>query len=177
MISGRIKTELVKNQLMDNAAIIKSFYTSFAAGNAEGMISCYDPAIVFTDPAFGELKGDDAKNMWRMLVQRSKGEIKITFDNVKADEKTGSANWIAEYKFAQTGRKVINKISAQFEFENGKIIKHTDHFSLWNWARQALGWKGFLFGGTSFLKAKIQKQTKGLLKQYSDKLQRNRESI
>ena len=156
---------------MNNAAIIRHFYTSFAEGNAEEMISCYDPAIVFTDPAFEELKGEDAKNMWRMLVQRSKGNIKIIFDTVKADEKSGSASWIAHYTFAQTGRKVINKISAEFEFYNGKIIKHTDHFSLWNWSRQALGWKGFIFGGTSFLKAKIQMQTTTLLKNYSTKKQ------
>lgn len=136
------------------------------------MINCYDPAIIFSDPAFGELKGDDAKNMWRMLIERSKGDIRITFDNVKANEKTGSANWIAEYIFTQTGRKVVNVISAQFEFKDGKIIKHTDHFSLWKWARQALGWKGFLFGGTSFLKAKIQKQTNGLLKAYAAKQHR-----
>ncbi len=155
---------------MDNAAIIRHFYSSFAQGNAEEMISCYDAAIVFTDPAFGELKGGDAKNMWRMLVQRSKGELKITFDNVKADERSGSASWMAEYTFTQTGKKVINKISAAFEFHNGKIIKHTDHFSLWNWSRQALGWKGFLFGGTSFLKAKIQKQANHSLKSYVGKM-------
>ncbi|CAN5808087.1 nuclear transport factor 2 family protein [soil metagenome] len=152
---------------MNNQEIIQNFYTAFSKGDAEGMISCYDPAIIFTDPAFGELKGEDAKKMWRMLIERSKGEIKITFDNVKADERSGSANWVAEYKFAQTGRKVINKIKAVFEFRDGKIIRHTDHFSMWNWAKQALGFKGFLLGGTSFLKARIQKQTNGLLKNYS----------
>jgi len=41
--------------------------------------------ILFEDPAFGELKGDDAKNMWRMLVERSKGEIQITFKDIEAD--------------------------------------------------------------------------------------------
>lgn len=157
---------------MDNAEIIRNFYTSFSKGDAEGMIGCYDPAIIFTDPAFGELRGDDAKNMWRMLIFRSKGEIKISFDNVKADDRTGSANWMAEYRFAQTGRKVINRISAEFEFRGGRIIRHTDHFSMWNWARQALGWKGFLLGGTSFFKARIQKQTTGLLKDYTNRKQK-----
>lgn len=154
---------------MDNAELIRNFYNSFSKGDAEGMTGCYDPAIIFTDPAFGELKGDDAKNMWRMLILRSKGEIKISFDNVKADERSGSANWVAEYRFAQTNRKVVNKIASEFEFRGGRIIRHTDHFSMWNWARQALGWKGFLLGGTSILKATIQKQTNGLLKSYTEK--------
>jgi ketosteroid isomerase-like protein len=152
---------------MTNTELITKFYSSFAHADAEGMISCYHDEIVFSDPAFGELKGDDAKNMWRMLVERSKGEIKIAFNNVQANEKTGSANWIAEYTFTQTGRKVVNKVAAEFEFRDGKITRHNDHFSIWKWARQALGMKGFLFGGTSFLQAKIQKQTNTLLKKYS----------
>lgn len=155
---------------MSNTDLIRTFYESFARGDAEGMTGCYDERIVFTDPAFGELKGDDAKNMWRMLLARSKGGIKIAFDDVQADDKTGSANWTAEYAFGQTGRKVVNRISARFEFQNGKISRHTDHFSMWKWSRQALGPIGWLLGWTPIMKARIQKQTRQLLKKYTDKL-------
>ena len=75
---------------MTNAELISHFYTSFAKGDAEGMVSCYDDAIQFKDPAFGALKGEGAKNMWRMLIGRNKGNIHITFSNVTANEKTGS---------------------------------------------------------------------------------------
>lgn len=153
----------------NNKILIRNFYQSFANTDAEGMIACYDDAIVFTDPAFGTLKGDDAKNMWRMLIANSKGKTKINFSDVKADDKTGSAHWIAEYTFSQTGRKVINKISASFEFANGKIVRHTDHFNLWKWSGQALGWKGWLLGWTPFMKNKIQKQTHKLLSAYKSK--------
>lgn len=151
---------------MTNTELIKKFYESFAKADTEAMVNCYDDNIVFSDPAFGELKGNDAKNMWRMLLSRSK-DIKITFDNVKADDKFGSANWKAEYVYSQTGRKVINKISTQFEFQNGKIIKHTDRFNLWRWTQQALGWRAYLLGWSPFMKKKIQKQTNQLLKLYT----------
>lgn len=151
---------------MTNTDLINKFYESFAKGDAEGMLACYDDNIVFEDPAFGLLKGNEAKAMWLMLIERSKGDLKITFSNVAANDNTGSANWMAEYKFAQTGRKVVNKISAQFEFKNGKIIKHTDSFNVWKWSAQALGWKGYLLGWTSKMKTQIQKQTNGLLKMY-----------
>src|SRR5665213_2751249 len=105
---------------MDNAQLITNFYQAFANGDAEGMVSCYHNDIQFQDPAFGVLIGEDAKNMWRMLIGRNKGNIHITFSNVTANEKTGSANWVAEYVFSQTNRKVINVISAQFEFADGK---------------------------------------------------------
>ncbi len=151
---------------MNNIDLINNFYESFAKADPEGMVICYDENIVFSDPAFGELKGNNAKNMWRMLLGRG-NDIKITFENVQADDKTGSANWRAEYVYSQTGRKVINIISAQFEFNNGKIIKHTDSFNLWRWTQQALGWKGYLLGWSPFMKKKIQKQTNQLLKIYS----------
>ena len=154
---------------MNNTELITKFYESFAKADAEAMISCYDQNIVFADPAFGELKGDDAKNMWRMLIKNSKGNLKITFSDVKANENTGSANWIADYIFSQTGRKVVNKISAQFEFGNGKITKHHDHFNMWRWAQQALGWKGYLLGWSSFMKNKIQEKTNSLLTDFQNK--------
>ena len=154
---------------MTNTELINKFYTSFANENAEGMVKCYHNEIIFHDPAFGTLKGEDAKNMWRMLIERSKGDIKVTFNNIKANDKNGSAYWKAHYTFKQTGRPVINKISAQFEFKDGKIIKHTDTFDLWTWSKQALGFKGYLLGWSSFMQKQINKQTAALLKAYTKK--------
>ena len=154
---------------MNNSELIKKFYDSFANGDAEGMVSCYGDNIQFEDPAFGKLNGEMAKNMWRMLVNNNKSIIKISYSNVQANDKTGSVNWAAEYVFSQTGRPVINKIAATFEFKDGKIIKQTDVFDMWKWSRQALGLKGYLLGWSDFLKGKIQIQTNSLLKKYVEK--------
>ncbi|HTA61670.1 MAG TPA: nuclear transport factor 2 family protein [Bacteroidia bacterium] len=154
---------------MTNSELITQFYSSFAKDDAEGMVSYYDDAIQFKDPAFGALKGENAKNMWRMLLSRNKGNIHIAFSNVKANDKTGSANWVAEYVFSATGRKVINVISAEFEFANGKIIKHTDTFDIYKWAKQAFGLKGYLLGWTAFMQNKIQQQANASLNKYIEK--------
>jgi hypothetical protein len=154
---------------MNRSDIIYKFYDAFAAADAETMVSYYHEQIEFEDPAFGKLMGEDAKNMWRMLIERSKGDIKITFDNVRSNENTGSANWKAVYHYGPKKRKVINNIRAEFEFSDGKIIKHVDRFDLWKWSRQALGLPGYILGWTSFLKNKIQKQTGRLLKSFSNK--------
>lgn len=151
---------------MDNKSIIEKFYSSFAKADAEGMVSCYHDDIQFEDPAFGVLHGEDAKKMWRMLIKSSKGQIDITYSDVQADEHTGSAHWVAKYVFSKTGRNVVNRISAQFEFKDGKIIKHTDTFDIWKWASQALGAPGKLLGWSSFMKNKIRKTTTGLLAAY-----------
>ncbi len=154
---------------MENEQIIQTFYESFARNDSAGMISCYHADIEFSDPAFGVLKGADAKNMWRMLVERGKGEIKIEFSNIAADEKTGSADWTADYLFSKTNRKVHNEIHAEFEFKDGEIYRHTDTFDIWKWSKQALGLPGMLLGWSSFMQNKIRQTAIDSLREYSEK--------
>lgn len=158
---------------MNSAAhkkLITDFYEAFSRLDGEGMAACYHEKIVFQDPAFGILKDDRAGNMWRMLCRSQKDkDFVVTFSAVSADDEKGSANWEAKYTFSKTGRKVHNKIRAHFEFADGKIIKHRDDFDLKKWAKQAMGLKGILLGGTGFFKKKLQEQTNGML----DKFEKN----
>ncbi|MFT6204161.1 MAG: ketosteroid isomerase-like protein [Spirosomataceae bacterium] len=148
---------------MQNEETIKQFYQSFSDGNADGMVACYHDDIVFKDPAFGTLEGDKAKAMWQMLMSRSDSAPEIQFSNISADAQYGKANWIAKYNYGPKKRKVVNNVTALFEFKDGKIIKHTDDFDLWKWSQQALGASGYLLGWSSFMKKQIQKKTNGLL--------------
>ncbi len=148
--------------------VIATFYDSFKKLDAEAMIECYSENIVFEDPAFGILNGEKANNMWRMLCQNSK-DLKIDYRGVSISGNQGRAIWEAHYTFSQSGRKVHNIIHSKFEFENGKISKHTDTFDLRIWAKQALGFKGFLLGGTSFFKKKLNAQTNKLLIKFESK--------
>lgn len=150
---------------------IKKFYESFNNLDAEGMISCYHNNIVFEDPAFGVLKGDKAKNMWRMLCVSQKGqEFKVVSSEVSVLNENGSAHWEAYYIFGKKGRKVHNKIDATFKFKDGKIIKHVDQFDLYQWSKQALGIPGYLFGWTVFFKNKIKHQTNKLLTEFEQNI-------
>jgi ketosteroid isomerase-like protein len=139
---------------------IENFYSAFANYDVEKMVSYYHDDVEFTDPAFGTLKGERAKNMWRMLCQNPEdSKLKISFSNINAANGKVTATWEGKYVFSKTGKKVHNIINAEFEFKDGKIIKHTDSFNLHKWAKQALGTSGFLLGKTSFFKKKLNAQT------------------
>ncbi len=146
--------------------LIHTFYTAFAKGDWQTMASCYHPDATFTDEVFVELKGNEVMAMWRMLLERSKGELEITHSHVLSNAQTGSADWVAVYMFSTTGRRVINRIHAEFEFKDGKIVRHTDSFDLHKWAAQAMGWKGKLLGGTAFFRKKVQKTAWESLNRY-----------
>jgi ketosteroid isomerase-like protein len=131
-----------------HAALIDSFYRAFAQRDAEAMVACYDDAVVFSDPVFGALAGERARQMWRMLCARAT-DLRITHHDVVADATSGSARWDAHYTFSATGRPVHNVVHARFGFRGGKIVRHDDVFDLYRWARQALGAKGRLLGWAS----------------------------
>jgi len=151
-----------------NEALITKFYTAFANADAKTMAECYHPKVHFIDPAFGLLKEEQVSKMWEMLLIKSKGNLKIEFSNVKADEFTGSANWIATYNFSKTNRNVINRIAAEFSFQDGLIIKHTDSFDVWKWSKQAFGPTGYLLGWTGFFQKKVQQQALSSLRKFEE---------
>jgi len=119
------------------------------------MQACYADNATFSDAIFKNLNASQVKAMWEMLILKGK-DLRLEFSDISANETTGKAHWDAYYTFSASGKKVINRIDASFEFENGKITKHVDYFDFYTWAKQALGITGVLLGWTGFLKNKIQ---------------------
>ena len=146
--------------------VLLKFYDSFSKLDAKRMAECYHPDATFTDPAFGKLTYDEVCAMWKMLIERSKGNLSVEFFDLKSSKKNGTAKWVATYNFSKTDRKVVNEIYAKFKFQDGLIIKHTDSFSLWKWSGMALGLKGYLLGWTPFMRNKIREQAKDSLNKY-----------
>lgn len=151
-----------------NAQLIEQFYQAFQHLDAEAMCACYTDDIQFSDPVFTDLRGVQAGNMWRMLTARAQ-DFSLVFDSVQANDTEGSAHWVASYNFSQTGRFIVNDIQAKFEFRDGKICRHRDHFDLWKWSQQAMGIKGLLLGGLPLVQNKIRAQAAKNLHKFSSK--------
>lgn len=152
--------------------MIDKFYTAMAAGDAERMINLYHPDIVFQDPAFGELHGSRAMNMWRMLVNGSKGELIVKHGRIRHAGDEVHADWQAEYPFGRRKKMVINEVNARFRFRDGLISEHVDRFDLWKWSRQALGISGVLLGWTGFMRNRIQATSNRMLDKFEAQLTR-----
>jgi ketosteroid isomerase-like protein len=129
----------------DNTQLIRDLYEALDRHDGEAMAGLYDPDGRFSDPAFGELSGAEAGDMWRMLTGRAE-DLGVELAEHSADGDTGTARWIARYTFARTGRPVVNDVRAVFAFRGGRIAEHHDSFPFWGWARQALGPPGLLLG-------------------------------
>ena len=152
-----------------NEELIRKFYTAFQKRDAGGMNSCYSDEITFFDPVFGLLRGEQVRAMWEMLCTNAK-DFSLTFSNITSlDEEYSTCEWVASYTFSKTGRHVVNKIKANMRFADGKIIEHSDAFSLHKWSKQALGITGVLFGWNSFFQNKIKNQAKRNLLKFMER--------
>ena len=136
--------------------LINNFYSSFQKLDHKGMNACYSEDIFFFDPVFGLLRGDEVRAMWEMLCRNAK-DFSLTYSDIKhLDEEYSTCDWVASYTFSKTGRKVVNKIRANMRFADGKIVEHSDAFSLHRWSKQAIGFMGWLLGWNRFFQKKIQ---------------------
>ena len=138
-----------------SAELLTRFYGAFARKDAEGMVACYHPDSAFSDPVFQMLNHAETAAMWRMLVGRAQ-DLSLEFEVLGEDR----AEWTARYTFTKTGRPVVNRVKSQFGFKDGLILAQRDGFDFPLWLRQALGWKGALFGRTRLLQATVRKQAR-----------------
>jgi hypothetical protein len=129
------------------------------------MAACYAPAVHFRDPAFGDLHGAAAGAMWRMLAASAR-DFRLELLEHGSEGSAGSAHWLAQYTFSQTGRPVVNEVRATFQFADGLIVDHVDAFDFHGWAGQALGPRGRLLGGTSFLRSAVQRRARARLAEF-----------
>ena len=148
-----------------NAQLIHDFYNGFKRLDWQAMNACYDQNIQFSDAVFTELEAEQVAAMWHMLCDKAE-DFELSFSQVQADDTHGSARWQATYTFSRTGRRVHNVIFAEFQFADGKIVRHSDHFSFWRWSSMALGAPGSLLGWSGFFRRKVQQQALNGLKRF-----------
>ena len=152
--------KLTDKNMNSNKQIIETFYTGFQQLNADKMNSCYSEDIVFFDPIFGLLRGEEVKSMWQMLCKNATN-FSLTYGNIiELDEEYCTCDWVATYTLSANGKTIVNKIKANMRFENGKIAEHSDAFSVHNWSKQAFGIPGVLFGWNSLFQNKIKNKAK-----------------
>src|SRR2546422_11677762 len=106
--------------------------------DGEAMASLYDPDGRFHDPAFGELTGAEARDMWRMLTGRAE-DLSVELAEHAAEGDSGTARWIARYTFTRTRRPGGDDVRARVRFPGGRVAQPGGPFPFLGWGRHAPG--------------------------------------
>ena len=144
--------------MSDTRAVVERFYEALARRDANAMAACYADDASFTDPVFGELRGEAVRDMWRMLLGRSSGDmtVSVQFLGGATDGTTQQLFATISYTFSRTGYKVRNEIATFMKFRDEKIVQQIDDFNFYRWSRQAFGIAGWLAGWTPAFRRKVQ---------------------
>lgn len=150
---------------MSDATILR-LYAALNEADGPGAAACYAPDATFQDPAFGQLGPGEVQRMWKMLTAGG-GDMSIEVTEHQSDGQTGTAHWVANYTFSQTGRPVENRIDSRFTFgADGLIADQVDTFDLKAWGAQAMGPMGKVLGTVGLLKPAVQRKARGRLAAY-----------
>ena len=149
-----------------NKELINNFYSAFQQLDFQGMSSCYDENIVFFDPVFGLLSAREVNSMWEMVCTHAV-DFSLTYGNIhELDDAYCTCDWVSTYTYTRTNRRVVNKVRANMRFSEGKIIEHSDAFSVHQWSKQAMGLSGELLGWNSFFQRHIKNRAKKKLTEF-----------
>lgn len=149
-----------------NEKVIETFYTAFSKLDYTTMNSCYSKEVAFFDPMFALLKDDEVRFMWEMLCKNAQ-EFSLTFSDITSlDDEYYTCKWEATYRLSTNNKMITNKIKAHMRIIDGKIIEHSDAFSLHQWSKQAFGWVGGLFGWNSFFQRNLRNKARKKLLKY-----------
>jgi len=144
---------------------LERLYDAFGRSDGETMASCYAPDAHFADPVYPDLHGAEVGAMWRMLTGRAQ-ELTIEVRSLTADQHTGSATWLARYRFGPDRRPVANLVRSSFVFKDGLIEDERDEFDFHGWAAMALGPKGRFLGWTPMVRSAVQKRADQGLREF-----------
>ena len=137
--------------------VAEQFYEAFMVQDHYTMGLLYAENATFSDPVFPLLNARGARMMWAMLLTRAE-DLGIQVNILEDSPARARVEWTAHYTFGATGRRVVNRIQTEMAISNGRIVRQVDRFSLWRWARQALGVQGLLLGWTPMVQNRIRKQ-------------------
>ncbi len=145
--------------------VAEHFYRSFANRDWRTMGALYADDATFSDPAFPLLKAGEARAMWRMLITRGT-DLQLEYEVLDETNQAARVRWTARYTFSQSGRPVVNEITASMQLRDGFIVRHVDGFNFHRWAAQALGPAGMLLGWLPPFKRKVQAQADKALRRF-----------
>ncbi len=117
---------------MSNAEIVNKFFSYYKTHDYEGMHSCLDENVKFSDFAF-KIQGNQVKAMWHWFCvpypSRKKPVDIPEFEIIQSNDDVVVAKYRVKYLYGDKQRHVDYFIKASFVIQNDKIVEQTDTFS------------------------------------------------
>lgn len=153
---------------MTNIEIIGLFFSAFKDLNYRDMNALYREDIIYSDPLFGMLEGEQVRIKWEMVCRDVSGFELTVIQTEEIDHEYATCKWKATWRSSRSKRRIRFEARSFMRFADQQIIEHSDGFSLTKWIAQAYGVKGEFFGWTNYMKRRVQKEYQRRLEDFSN---------
>lgn len=151
---------------MTNKEVVEDFFRGFDDLDAERMISCLADDIVYNDPIYGILNGEDVRSLWKMRCKDLSGLSLEIIEFKELDHEYATCKWRSSFFSKSAARQVDMVVTSFMKLRNGKIAEHSDAYKLSDWLAKAYGVTGVFLGWTGWMKKREQKKFHGLLEKF-----------
>ncbi|MCF3107806.1 nuclear transport factor 2 family protein [Niabella sp. CC-SYL272] len=153
---------------MTNIEMIGLFFAAFGNLDHRAMNALYSEDIIYSDPLFGMLEGEAVKDKWEMCVGEIRDFRLTVIKTEEIDHEYATCRWKATWYASRFRKQIVFEAKSFMRFSGGRIIEHSDGFSLTKWIAQAYGWKGQFFGWLNFMKRRVQREYRQRLIAFSN---------
>ncbi|WP_300601123.1 nuclear transport factor 2 family protein [Niabella sp.] len=153
---------------MTNIEIIDLFFTAFKNLDHQAMNALYSDDIVYSDPLFGMLEGEEVKDKWEMVCNDIRDFRLTVIKTEEIDHEYATCQWKATWISSLSKKQIVFEAKSFMRFSGNQIIEHSDGFSLTKWIAQAYGITGQFFGWLNFMKRRVQRNYQQRLQQFSN---------
>ena len=117
---------------MSKVDIVNRFFEFYKVHDYEGMHSCLDENVKFSDFAF-DIRGKEVKAMWHWFcvpyLKREEPVDVTKFEILRSEGDIVEAKYRVSYLYGDKQRPVIYFINSRFVVQNDKIVAQEDTFS------------------------------------------------
>lgn len=158
---------------MPDQKIVEEFLTCYQKHDFNGMHSCLDSNVTFSDFAFDKIRGREVRAMWHWFCVSyppRKNPVNVPeFEIIKTQNSTVVARYRVTYPYGDKQRPVNYFIEAKFKIQDNRIIEQTDMFSSisqFEFAKMALGFPFQLLSLTPLLQNIVRRKATEKLKKF-----------
>jgi ketosteroid isomerase-like protein len=148
-----------------NRELIRTFFSAFQNRNFEAMRNCCNDNLVYFDPLYHFLNGEHVLSMWKCRYAYVEKFCLEFSDIVTDDNEYYTIQYHLSYVAEETGKVVNQTIKSYMRVLSGKIVEHSDAFSIHQWSSMVYGTIAKLIGWNRFYQNRLKKNArKKLLK-------------
>lgn len=153
--------------MSNNKGIVEIFFKAFSEADYRQMSDCYADDIIYSDPVFGLMQGDDVRKMWQMICKGARN-LSVQYSGIEElDEMYVTCLYKVSYYFELTQKHICYSAKAFMKIEEGKITEHSDGYRLSSFISNAYGIKGKLLSWSGYMKKSVQNRYRTLLQNFA----------